>query len=207
MRCSHPKDCARRTDEGKPGLTVTECEDDFDRFRNYLRLLAELQLDGPLRRKVDPSDIVQRTLLEAYRSRGAFRGRGEEERAAWLRVILSNVVLQVARKLRTQKRDVDREVSLDTLASRTSRQLEACLVAAGGSPSECAMREERVMALADALDGLSDEQRRVVLFHHCEGLSMMEIAAELDRTRASVAGLLRRGLKILRERLSRETLL
>ena len=154
---------------------------------------------------MEPSDVVQETLLLAHRDRASFRGSSEGERAKWLRQILLNVVLQTARKLRAQKRGDNREISLEALTERTSRQLEACLAASAPSPVEGIIREEQVLALADALATLSEDQRRVILLHHSEGMTLHDIGAELDRTRASVAGLLRRGLKILRERLSGES--
>ena len=52
------------------------------RFRSYLRLLAGLQLGPRLRGKVDASDLVQQTLLEAYSKRDQFRGSSEGERLA-----------------------------------------------------------------------------------------------------------------------------
>ncbi len=57
-------------------------------FREYLRLLADHQLDPRLRGQLDPSDIVQQTLLKAHENHDQFRGTTENELRGWLRAIL-----------------------------------------------------------------------------------------------------------------------
>jgi len=44
-------------------------QDDLQRFRPFLKALAERELQGSLRQKVDASDIVQQTMLQAVESR------------------------------------------------------------------------------------------------------------------------------------------
>src|SRR5438477_12692164 len=78
---------------------------DLERFRDYLRLLARLQLDPRWQAKLDPSDIVQQTLLQAYEARDQFRGQSTAERAAWLRQILARVLANAVRDLSRAKRD------------------------------------------------------------------------------------------------------
>jgi aminoglycoside phosphotransferase family enzyme len=62
----------------------------LDRFRSYLLLLARRQLQGHAPARLDASDLVQQTLLEAHRQREHFRGATDGERAAWLRQILAH---------------------------------------------------------------------------------------------------------------------
>ncbi len=56
-----------------------------ERFRSYLLLLARAELSPRLAVKLDPSDVVQQTLLQAWRNIGQFRGGTDDELAAWLR--------------------------------------------------------------------------------------------------------------------------
>ena len=60
---------------------------DLDRFRSYLLLLA--QLDRQFQGKLDASDVVQQTLLEAHQGLAQFRGQDAGQKAAWLRQILA----------------------------------------------------------------------------------------------------------------------
>ena len=46
----------------------------LEAYRAYLLLLGRVQLEGRLRRKVDPADVVQETLLEAFRDFAQFQG-------------------------------------------------------------------------------------------------------------------------------------
>ena len=59
-------------------------------FRPYLQMLARMAWDERIQSKLDPSDIVQQTLLQAQRSISQFRGASDGELAAWLRRILAN---------------------------------------------------------------------------------------------------------------------
>ncbi len=172
---------------------------DLEPYRDYLRLLARLQLDQRLRGKMDPSDIVQQTLLEAYRDRAQFCGTTEGEKTAWLRKILAHNLADVARRFGRKKRDVGLERSLQASLDRSSVRLDAWLAAETPSPSQNAERNDQLAHLADALSQLPDDQRRTIELFHLEGLSTREVGHRLGRSEASVAGLLQRGLKKLRQ--------
>ena len=94
---------------------------ELSRFRPYLRMLARLQFDEVLRAKLDESDVVQQTLLEAHRSLADFRGQRDEEKAAWLRQILARNLADELRKFRCGKRDVRLEASLQASMEDSSR--------------------------------------------------------------------------------------
>src|SRR5205807_9711238 len=71
----------------------------LERYRAYLRLLARLHLDARFQGKLDASDLVQQTLLEAYRSLQQFRGGDGAELAGWLRQILAHQLAHAQRDL------------------------------------------------------------------------------------------------------------
>jgi RNA polymerase sigma-70 factor (ECF subfamily) len=165
-------------------------------YRDYLRLLARLQLDPRLRSKLDPSDVVQQTLIKAHQNWYQFRGRTEAELAGWLRRILANTLADAIRHFR---HELPEQQALEQSLSDSSARLEALLAANQDSPSAHAIRHEELERLARALEQLPEDQRFVVEAHHLRGLSLAEVAALLERTEASVAGFLRRGRKKLRQ--------
>jgi RNA polymerase sigma-70 factor (ECF subfamily) len=176
----------------QPEALVRRIED----YRDYLHLLARLQLDPRLQGKLDASDVVQQTLAKAHQNRDQFRGHTAAEQAAWLRRILANNLVDAARKY---QREVAVELALEQAVHESSVRLEAWLAADQSTPSERVGQEEQLLRLARALARLPDDQRVVVELHHLKQDAVADIARRLDKTEAAVAGLLRRGLKKLRE--------
>lgn len=182
---------------------VSSSDREFGRFRSYLRLLAELQMDERLRARFDPSDIVQQTLLHAHQAGSQFRGNDSGQMAGWLRQILANQLANLARDHRRLKRDVRRERSLEDELARSSARLGMLLAGSAPSPSQQAEWNEQILELAEAVDHLPAGQREAIKLHYFHGATLNDVAQQLDRTPASVAGLLRRGLKALRQQLNR----
>jgi RNA polymerase sigma-70 factor (ECF subfamily) len=173
----------------------------LERYRNYLSLLARAQLPQRVQSKLAPSDVVQQALLKAHEKRTQFRGTSEAEWTAWLRQILATTLAEAVRGFGRQQRDVDLERSLEAAVADSSARLEHWLAADQSSPSERVIHQEDLLRLAEAIAKLPDDQRTALELRHVQGQSLVEISRQMNRTEASVAGLLRRGLKELREHL------
>jgi RNA polymerase sigma-70 factor (ECF subfamily) len=171
-------------------------------FRSYLKLLAEMQLDRALRAKIDASDVVQHTFLEAFRDFPQFRGTTEGELAAWLRQILAHNLAGEFRRYRgTQGRDVTLERSLDQELNASSLALARGLADHDSTPSQQAIRRENALVLADALAQLPDDYRRVIVLRQLQNMSFPDVAAEMGRSTESVRHLWLRALAKLRTQL------
>jgi RNA polymerase sigma-70 factor (ECF subfamily) len=171
----------------------------LERHRAYLHLLARLQIDPRLRGKLDPSDVVQQTLLQAHQALAQFRGHGGADLAAWLRQILAHNLAHAVRDFGRAKRDAGRERSLEAALQHSSARLEAWVAAEQSSPSQRAALNEQVLRLADALTTLPAPQRTALVLHYWRGHSLAEVGEQLGSTPSAVAGLLHRGLRQLRK--------
>jgi len=169
------------------------------RYRPYLRILAQRHMDAAIRVRLDPSDVVQQTSLEAHRGIDRFRGDSEGEWVAWVRKILENNAAQAIRRhLLTQKRSARREVYLDESNSAV-HSVKGELRSREKSPSKRALNSERSVKLALMLHNLPESQREAIRLRYLEGRSLKELAESLGRSETAVAGLLKRGLRNLRD--------
>jgi RNA polymerase sigma-70 factor (ECF subfamily) len=177
-----------------------------ERYRNYLQLLARTQIDLHLQGRLDPADLVQATFLDACRDFPQFRGTTEAELLAWLRqLLLSNL----ARQVRTPKRDARRAVSRDqhlAALQTSSAQFEAALT--GRSPWVRARvrQDERITQVADRLAQLPADYREVLVLRNLEGLGFAEVARRMGRTTGAVRRLWVQALDQFRHLLEQEEL-
>jgi RNA polymerase sigma-70 factor, ECF subfamily len=173
--------------------------------RAALHRLAERQLDGRLAVRVDASDIIQQTFLEAHRSFQQFAGQDARQLTAWLEGILDHKIAGVIRDhALLQKRAVQRERSLDDSHGGMA-SLKQKLDAGLSTPSQKAIRGEEEQLLMQALDALPEDQRAAVRLRHLEGWALADIAQHLGRSPAATAGLIKRGMQALRRQLGRES--
>lgn len=169
-------------------------------YRNYLRLLARIEIGRRLQGKVDASDVVQETFLDAHRHFAAFRGNAEAQFVCWLREILAGTLANLVRRyLGTQARDVRLECALVADLDQSSHALGQIPVDPHSSPSQHAMRGEQTFLIAEALARLPEDYQTVIVLRHLEGLTFPQVAQRMRRSVDSVEKLWLRGLTRLRQ--------
>ncbi|OYP39220.1 RNA polymerase factor sigma-70 [Rhodopirellula sp. MGV] len=188
---SVPELLAQARDESdKSAADLGPLGDLLQLYRNYLTVLATTQLDQRLRRRMNPSDLVQETMLAAHRDFISFRGSSEPELLCWLRQILMNCLRDaIDLHFNAQKRDLRREISIEAVSAQLDEsvgQFANVLADRGPSPSEPTRRRERAVELADQLAKLRPEYRDVIVLRNLQGLSFNEIAERLDRRAGTV---------------------
>ncbi|MGD9128557.1 MAG: sigma-70 family RNA polymerase sigma factor [Planctomycetia bacterium] len=182
----------------------------FAACRGYLAVVARAKVESTLRIKVDASDVIQQTMLEAHRDFDRFAGESEKEWLGWLRKILSHNVADFVRHYKgTEKRAVGREVPIRTANDQTSEHaapgrgvLEPA--ASGPTPSRLVARLDDEFRVATALAKLSEDYREVIMLRNFQQLPFSEVAEQMNRSRPAVQMLWMRALKQLEELIGEE---
>ena len=162
----------------------------FIQYRDRLKLMVQLRLFEPLKGRVDPSDVVQDAYVEAMQRLGAYLAERPMPLFAWLRRLTGQKLIDCVRMhVGAQIRDVRRERSIDQdpMPHTTAVGLANCLAYGGPTPSEAAIRAERMQQVREALERMEPLDRDVLALRHFEHLSNTEIALELgiDQSTAS----------------------
>ena len=172
----------------------------LEQFCDYLHLVARLQLGHRTPGKIGPSDVVQQTLLEAYRKRDQFRGRSQAEMMAWLKKILMGVMIDAIRSLGRE----------NAISAASSHWRGSCRRRRGWRTG----RSPNNPPPTSGANGWSDRSasrcpgdaargpREVIVLRYFEGLAVAEIGRRIGRNSTAVAGLLKRGLQQLRTLIS-----
>jgi len=162
-------------------------------FRPFLLQMAEEDLGSGLRPKAGASDVVQQSFLEAQRDFKSFRGLSRAEALAWLRHILQNNLLDLARRYNaTEKRRLNREVSFDDVAGVDG------LPGDSSTASHLVDRREQWERTLQGLQRLSAEQQEVIRLRHQEGKTFAEIGQALQRSEEAARKIWARAIDELR---------
>jgi RNA polymerase sigma-70 factor (ECF subfamily) len=171
------------------------------KYEPYLRMLARTQMRRAYQAKVGASDMVQQAMMQAVQGIDGFRGQTEAELRGWLRQILAHHLCHLDRDMHRGKRDVRREQSIEQKLAQSSMRLEGLLAGDEATPSQHAMVGENVIQLAEAVESLPADQANAIRLHYLEGMKLSEVAQAMEKTTGSVAGLMHRGMKTLRDSL------
>ena len=175
---------------------------DFEAYRPYLLVLARGQIPASMRARLDASDIVQETLMEAYLKRDQYRGDSEPKQiGGWLRTILSGNLLDALRRHSRDARDVHRERAISQAIDESAQGLELILIADQSSPSEVVDKRFRGLLVAQSLQELPEQQREAIESRYIHGESLEAIATKMNKTKIAVAAIIKRALANLREHL------
>jgi RNA polymerase sigma-70 factor, ECF subfamily len=171
----------------------------LEQYRAYLECLTFIQVDPRLRSKFGMSDVIQNTLLEAYRSLEQIEAMGSEDRQRWLRRMLVNNLRDEIDRYLTGARNVALEQPLRSAAEESSVRLNDWLVADDATPGERLAKQEKALRVLEALAQLEPRQREALILQRWHGWKLTEIAEHMQCNQGAVAGLHARGLAHLRK--------
>jgi RNA polymerase sigma-70 factor, ECF subfamily len=177
----------------------------FARHRARLRRMVDLRLDRRLQARIDASDVIQEAYVEVASRLDAYLREPTYPLFLWLRLIVGERLLKLHRHhLGTQMRDAGMEVSIyrGALPEASSAALAAQLLGKHTSPTQAAVRAERMIRLQEALNALDAIDREVLSLRHFEELSLAETALSLGIEESAAAKRYIRALKRLKATLA-----
>jgi RNA polymerase sigma-70 factor, ECF subfamily len=177
----------------------------FGRHRARLRRMVELRLDRRLQARIDTSDVIQEAYVEVVMRLNEYLSEPKYPLFLWLRLIVGERLLKLHRHhLGTQMRDAALEVSIyrGALPAASSAALAARLLGKHTSPTQAAVRAERMMRLQEALNALDPMDREVLSLRHFEEMSLAETALSLGVEESAAAKRYIRALKRLKATLA-----
>ena len=167
-------------------------------MQGYLRQVASINVEASLKQKVGTSDIVQQSFLRVIEHFEQFNGESTQQFKAWLKQIVIHEISKARRGYFTEKRDVNREKSLD--AGYGAWAVHDKLK----TPQTNAIDLERIEIFHKVLKKLSPDDATVIQLRSIEGLPFKEIAAQMERTEESTAKLWYRAVLRFEEKLKVE---
>ncbi len=172
----------------------------FFNYREKLQRMIRFRLDRRLYGRVDTADVLQEVWLETARRISDYTDNPAVPFFVWLRQLAYQIIIDLHRRhLGAQKRNVNQEVALAASNCDTSLSIAARLVGDLTSPSQAAIREERLAQLREALQSMDEIDREVLALRHFEELSNNEVAEILNLQKTAASNRYVRALKRLRQ--------
>lgn len=177
----------------------------FVRHRERLLRMIEMRLDWRLQARLDASDVIQDAFLEVAGRLDEYLRDPKVPLFLWLRLVVGEQLINLHRHhLGTQMRAAGREVSLyrEALPAASSAALAAQLLGKHTSPTDAAIRAERMLRVQEALNALDPIDREVLSLRHFEQLNRSETAQVLGVSEAAAAKRYLRALDRLKDALA-----
>jgi RNA polymerase sigma-70 factor (ECF subfamily) len=201
---NQPSDDDRLVERARAGDPAA-VNDIFARHRDRLRRMVALRLDWRLQARLDASDVVQDAFLDISRRLPDYLQQPNLPLFLWLRLVVAERLVALRRHhLGTHMRDAGREVPLCSggMPFASSAALAAQLLGKQTSPTQAAVRAERILRIREALDALDPIDREILSLRHCEQLTRSETALVLGIEEAAAAQRYVRAVKRIRVVLS-----
>jgi RNA polymerase sigma-70 factor (ECF subfamily) len=174
----------------------------LDRYRARLRRMVEIRMDTRLQARFDASDVIQEAYVEVAERLDQYLNDPKLPLFLWLRLIVGERLTRLHRQhLGTRMRDAGLEISLyrGALPAASSAALAAQLLGRHTSPTQAAVRAERILRLQEALNTLEPMDREILSLRHFEELTAAETARVLEIEEAAAAKRYFRALKRLKQ--------
>lgn len=155
-----------------------------------LRRMVALRMDPRVQGRVDPSDVVQESFIDAARRLPEYAKNPTMPFFVWLRWLAGQRLMEQHRRhLGAQARDASREVSLyhGAFPEATAADLAVNVMGEFSTPSHEAIRFEQIKRLQEALESLEPIDREILVLRHFEQLSNGEAAEVLHLEKSTAS--------------------
>jgi RNA polymerase sigma-70 factor (subfamily 1) len=165
----------------------------FEKFERRLAVLVHFKISERTRTFAEVDDIVQETLLRAFRDIEHFSYQAPGSFLRWLSAIADHAIVDRVRYQGRERR------AGEEIPFRSESNPAGPEPADTKTPSRLLAQREAVERLLARLSALPEDYRKVILMAKIEGLSTAEIAAQMGKSREAVALLVYRAVKRFRD--------
>lgn len=175
----------------------TSWENLISPYRDKLKRIVAFRMDMRLQGRIDPSDVIQETFLEAWQRLPAFVSKPDVPFFVWLRALAQQRLGMLRREhLERDKRTVMKEVPIRQ--DDSSSAIAIAILDKAVSPSEAVQQHELFLKVQAKLEEMEPMDREVLALRHFEQLTNLETANVLGLTEPAASQRYARALKRLK---------